>query len=164
MPDSVPEDSAFISQLSPDAAQIARGVLRLLGQHGYNGLTEMTLANNRRADVVAIGGNGKVTMVEIKSSVADFRADSKWPEYRPYCDHFYFAVGHDFPQDLIPADTGLIVADAFGGAILRDPGETPLAAARRKAVTLRFARLAASRLHVAERNLRTVLDSLPSPS
>lgn len=151
-------DSAF----SPDAAQIARGVLRLMSQLGYAGLTEMTLANNRRADVAAVGMDGRITMVEIKSSVADFRADSKWPEYRPYCDRFYFAVGHDFPQDLIPEETGLIVADAFGGAILREPDETPLAAARRKAVTLRFARLAATRWRVAEASLRTALDSTPT--
>ena len=163
MPDSaLPEDLDHSPQLSPDAAQIARGVLRLLSHHGYTGIAEMTLANNRRADIAAIGANGKITMVEIKSSVADFRADNKWPEYRPYCDHFYFAVGHDFPQQLIPEETGLIVADAFGGAILRQPDETPLAAARRKAVTLRFARLAAARLRVAESSLRTALDSLPA--
>ncbi len=136
--------------MDPAAAQIARGVLRLLHHHGYTGLTEMTLANNRRADVAAVGADGKVIIVEVKSSVADFRADQKWPEYRPYCDLFYFAVGHDFPQDLIPEDTGLMVADAFGGAILREPEETKLAAARRKALTLRFARLAASRLRALE--------------
>lgn len=132
--------------LSPGAVQIARGVLRLLSDHGFAGVTEMTLANGRRADVAAIGANGDVTIVEIKSSVADFRSDQKWPEYRPFCDRFYFAVGHDFPQELIPDETGLIVADAFGGAVLREPDYEKLAAARRKAVTLRFARLAAGRL------------------
>jgi hypothetical protein len=132
--------------LSPGAIEIARGVLRLLNSHGYAGVTEMTLANGRRADVAAIGPSGDVTIVEIKSSVADFRADQKWPEYRPFCDRFYFAVGHDFPQDLIPDETGLIIADGFGGAFLREPETEKLAAARRKAVTLRFARLAASRL------------------
>lgn len=143
----LPDDPEYL--LSPGAAQIARGVLRLLSQHGFSGLTEMTLANNRRADVAAIGSDGRVIIVEIKSSVTDFKSDAKWPEYRPYCDLFYFAVGHDFPQDLIPEESGLIIADAFGGAILREPDETKLAAARRKAVTLRFARLAASRLHQA---------------
>lgn len=132
--------------LSPVAQQIARGVLRLMTDHGYAGVTEMTLANGRRADVAALGPGGEITIVEIKSSVADFRSDQKWPEYRPFCDRFYFAVGHDFPQDLIPEDTGLIIADAFGGAILREPDCEKLVAARRKAVTLRFARLAASRL------------------
>ena len=132
--------------LSPVAQQIARGVLRLLADHGYAGVTEMTLANGRRADVTAIGPGGEITIVEIKSSVADFRSDQKWPEYRPFCDRFYFAVGHDFPQDLIPDDTGLMIADAFGGAVLREPECEKLVAARRKAVTLRFARLAATRL------------------
>ena len=135
--------------LCPDAAQIARGVLRLLESHGYAGVTELTLANGRRADVAALGPDGRVTIVEVKSSVADFRSDQKWPEYRPYCDHFYFAVGHRFPHDLIPDEAGLIVADGFGGAILRSPEETKLAGARRKAVTLRFARIAAARLTAA---------------
>ena len=78
--------------------------------------------------------------------MADFRGDSKWQDYLPFCDRFYFAVGEDFPQDLIPEETGLIIADAYGGAILREPAYEKLAAARRKAVTLRFARLAAARL------------------
>ncbi|MEM1036694.1 MAG: MmcB family DNA repair protein [Pseudomonadota bacterium] len=132
--------------LSPDASQIACGVLRLMSDHGYAGVTEMTLANGRRADVAAIGAGGEVTIVEIKSCLNDFRSDQKWPEYQPYCDRFYFAVGHDFPRDVIPEDVGLIVADAFGGAILRPAPLDKIAGARRKAVTLRFARLAASRL------------------
>lgn len=131
--------------LKPGEAEIARGVLRVMSQHDFNGLKEVTLANHRRADIMAIGADGIIAIVEIKSSVADFRADQKWPEYQPYCDKFYFAVSHDFPQDLIPNHCGLIIADAFGGAVLREPEETKLAAARRKAVTLRFARLAASR-------------------
>lgn len=141
-----PPDTA----LPPAAAQIARGVLRLLTHHGYSGLTEMTLANHRRADIAAIGADGKIIIIEIKSSIADFRSDHKWPQYQPYCDLFYFAVGDDFPQDLIPQEAGLIIADAFGGAILREPDEDKLAPARRKAVTLRFARLAATRLRQSE--------------
>ena len=132
--------------LSPGAAEIARGVLRLMSNHGYAGVTEMTLANGRRADVAAIGPGGEISIIEIKSSVADFRSDLKWPEYRPFCDRFYFAVGQDFPHDLIPEDTGLIIADAFGGAVIREADCEKLVAARRKAVTLRFARLAATRL------------------
>ncbi|MEE2877580.1 MAG: MmcB family DNA repair protein, partial [Pseudomonadota bacterium] len=129
----------------PCANDICRGVLRLFSDMNFAGVTEMTLANGRRADVAAIGPKGEITIVEIKSSVADFRSDGKWPEYQPFCDRFYFAVGHGFPKDLIPEDAGLIVADGFGGAVLREPGVTPLAAARRKAVTLRFARLSANR-------------------
>ena len=133
----------------PGAGDICRGVLRLFADMNHAGVTEMTLANGRRADIAAIGPKGEVTIVEVKSSVADFRADGKWPDYLPFCDRFYFAVGHAFPKDLIPGETGLIVADGFGGAVLREPQPTPLAAARRKAVTLRFARLAANRLNFA---------------
>jgi hypothetical protein len=133
--------------LNPGAAHICRGVLRLFANMSFAGVTEMTLANGRRADIAAIGPKGEITIVEVKSSVADFRADDKWPDYRPFCDRFYFAVGHGFPKNLIPPETGLIVADGFGGAILREPDRTPVAAARRKAVTLRFARMAANRLN-----------------
>lgn len=132
--------------MDPGAAEIARGVLRLLHDYGYAGVTEMTLANGRRADIAAIGPGGEITIVEIKSSVADFRSDQKWPEYRPFCDRFYFAVGQSFPHELIPDDAGLMIADSYGGAVIREPDIAKLAAARRKAVTLRFARLAAARL------------------
>lgn len=129
------------------ACDLARGVLRVLAQRGYAGVMEMTLANGRRADVLAIGPKGEVEIIEIKSSVADFRSDGKWHEYAPFCDRFYFAVASAFPAELIPEHCGLIIADGFGGAVVREPQTHPLAAARRKAVTLRFARLAASRLH-----------------
>lgn len=128
------------------AAEICRGTLRLLGALGYYGLTEMTLANNRRADIAALGPRGDIWMIEIKSSVQDFRSDSKWREYMDYCDRLSFAVADDFPQALIPPEAGLIVADAFYGAVIREAPETRLAPARRKAVTHRFARLAAARL------------------
>lgn len=128
------------------AKEISRGVLRLFSDHDLVGITEMTLANGRRADIVAIGPKGRITIVEVKSSIADFRADHKWPEYQPFCDQFFFAVGQQFPADLIPEEAGLIIADGFGGAIVRNAPETPLNAARRKAMTLRFARLTAQRL------------------
>lgn len=136
--------------MSPAAAEIARGVLRLLSNTGAEGLTEVTLANKRRADLLALSAKGDVIITEIKSSPADFRSDTKWPDYLPYCDQFYFAVGHRFPKELIPQSTGLIVADAFGGAVLRSPAPVPLAPARRKALTLRFARLAAARLRAGQ--------------
>lgn len=132
--------------LHPDAARIARGVGRVFEGLGYCTIQEMTLANARRADVCALGQKGMIVIVEIKSSVADFRSDQKWPDYLPYCDKFYFAVGHGFPKDLIPPEAGLIVADGFGGAILREPKTCKLAPARRKAITLSFARKAAHRL------------------
>lgn len=128
------------------AAEICRGTLRLLSSLGYYGLTEMTLANNRRADIAAMGPGGDIWMIEIKSSIQDFKSDSKWREYMDYCDRLTFAVAADFPQELIPPEAGLIVADAFYGAVIRDAPEARLVPARRKAVTLRFARLAAARL------------------
>tara|TARA_R110002051_G_scaffold111755_3_gene184383 strand:- start:4502 stop:5023 length:522 start_codon:yes stop_codon:yes gene_type:complete len=143
--------SELDARLPPSrAGEIARGTLRLLSGLGYFGVTEMNLANNRRADIAAVGPTGEIAMVEIKSSVADFRADSKWPDYMPFCDRFYFAVMADFPQDLIPLETGLIVADAFGGAVIREAVPDKLAGARRKAVTLRLARLAAARLQAGQ--------------
>jgi hypothetical protein len=130
------------------AAALCRGVCRLFAEHGFASLVEFSLANGRRADIAALGRGGEITIVEIKSSIADFRADRKWPDYWDYCDRLYFAVGADFPQDLLPAECGLIVADAFGAAVLREPPEPRLLnPARRRAVTLRFARTAASRLH-----------------
>jgi hypothetical protein len=129
------------------AAQILRGVQRLLRQWGMESIAELPLGNGRRADVVAIGGNGEIHVVEIKSSVADFNSDHKWPDYLDYCDRFSFAVSPAFPADILPVDAGLILADAFGGELVRCGPTTPLAAARRKAMLLSFARVAAMRLH-----------------
>ncbi|MGE6696681.1 MmcB family DNA repair protein [Hyphomonas sp. NPDC076900] len=146
------------------AAEICRGTLRLMAQLGYYGVTEMTLANNRRADIAAIGPAGDIWMIEIKSSVQDFKSDAKWREYMEYCDRLTFAVGADFPQELIPPDTGLIIADAFYGAVIREAPETRLVPARRKAVTLRFARLAAARLtSAADTGWTPGEDTLTSP-
>jgi hypothetical protein len=128
------------------AASLARSACRALEQLGYASLLEFPLANGRRADILALGKSGSLLIVEIKSSVADFRADRKWAEYREFADRLYFAVPNEFPAILIPEECGLIVADGFGAGVLRHGTETPLAAARRKAVTLRFALAAASRL------------------
>ena len=134
-----------LDPLAPSAADIASGVLRQFHLMDVPGLTEVTLANHRRADVMGLTPKGEVLIVEIKSSVADFRSDQKWPEYEPFCDRFYFAVSSAFPDELIPESCGLIIADAYGAAIVREAPQVPLAAARRKALTLRFARLAAQR-------------------
>ena len=128
------------------AALLARSTCRALEQLGYASLLEFPLANGRRADILALGKSGDLLIVEIKSSVADFRADRKWAVYRDFADRLYFAVPNEFPALLIPEECGLIVADAFGAAVLRHGAATPLAAARRRAVTLRFAIAAASRL------------------
>ena len=128
------------------AVLLSRGVCRAFDQLGYATLAEFPLANGRRADVLALSKAGEFVVVEIKSSVADFRADRKWMFYRDYSDRLYFCVANDFPAALIPEECGLIVADGFGAAIIRDAEPAPLAPARRRALTLRFAMLAASRL------------------
>ncbi|MEJ0058632.1 MAG: DNA repair putative endonuclease MmcB [Terricaulis sp.] len=131
----------------PDVTlQLARGVTRMLLDHGFSPVLETPLANGRRADVMALGPKGEIWIVETKSCLADYAVDAKWPDYLDYCDRFLFAVTEHFPHALIPEDAGLIVADNFGGAILRESPLRPLAPARRKAVTLTFARLAAARL------------------
>jgi hypothetical protein len=128
---------------------LARGVCRAFDQLGYASLVEFPLANGRRADMLALGKGGELVIVEIKSSVADFRADRKWPSYREFADRLYFAVASGFPAALIPEDCGLMVADAFGAAVLREGRAIPVGAARRRAVTLRFARVAGVRLRRA---------------
>jgi hypothetical protein len=128
------------------AAEIVRGAQRMLAELGLASLTEVTLANGRRADVMAMGPKGEIVIVEVKSCLQDFATDQKWPEYEPFCDRFYFAVDCEFPRDRLPAETGMMVCDGFGGAILRESEARLLNAARRKAVTLSFARLAAARL------------------
>jgi hypothetical protein len=128
------------------AADLARGVTRLFAELDIAALAELSLATGRRVDVIGIGRDGQVHVVEIKSSRADFRADRKWQDYLGFADFFYFAVAADFPRDLLPAAEGLILADRFGAEIARPAAHRPLPAARRKALTLRFARTAASRL------------------
>ncbi|WP_334164410.1 DNA repair putative endonuclease MmcB [Phenylobacterium sp.] len=126
-------------------AQVTRGAARLLSALGYAPLAEVTLPNGRRADLMALGPKGQIFIVEVKSSIEDFRTDQKWHEYQPYCDAFAFAVGPEFPREVLPEEPGLIVADGFGGAVLREAPAAPLAGARRKALTLAFGRLAAMR-------------------
>lgn len=131
----------------PDVtAALARGVTQLLINHGLASILEVPLANGRRADVMALTQRGEIWIVETKSCLADYACDAKWPDYLEYCDRFFFGVTESFPHALIPEDAGLIVADGFDGAILRESPLRPLAGARRKAVTLQFARLAAQRL------------------
>ena len=128
------------------AALLTRGACRALEQLGYVSLVEFPLANGRRADILALGKTGDLVIVEIKSSVADFRADRKWSNYRDFSDRLYFAVPNDFPRPLIPDECGLMVADSFTAAVLRDGSTTKLDARRRRALTMRFARIAATRL------------------
>lgn len=123
--------------------EVCRGVGRLMRALGFASLNELSLPNGRRADVVGLSASGDIWIVEVKSSIEDFRVDNKWPEYRDFSDSLFFAVAPGFPVDILPEDTGLILADRFGGEIIRPAPEARLAAARRKSMTLRFARAAA---------------------
>ena len=131
---------------SQTALAIARGTARHLHALGYCVVSELPLPSGRRADLVALGGDGEIVIVEIKSSVADFRADQKWTDYRAHCDRLFFATVVDVPCKIFPPDAGLIVADAFGASILSEAPEHRLPAATRKTIMLRFAHAAALRL------------------
>ena len=125
---------------------VTRGVCRGLVDLGYCVLREFSLKNGRRTDVIGLGTGGDVVIVEVKVTIADFLGDRKWPDYSEFCDRLAFAVPAEFPQDLLPDDCGLMVADAYGAEIIREAPHRPMHASRRKALTLRFARSAASRL------------------
>jgi len=129
-------------------SRVTRGASRCARDLGFCVLEECRLGNGRRADLMGLDAKGQIIIVEVKSCVEDFNADNKWQDYLDYCDAFYFAVPEGFPLEVIPADCGLIVADAFGGECLRSPtsagkGVSP---ARRKAMTVMLARLGAERL------------------
>ena len=131
---------------SDGADEITRGVCRLLRDLGFSPLTEFRVGNRRRVDVVGISRTGRFAIVEVKSSVQDFKSDAKWHEYPAHGDLFYFAVGPDFPSEILPQDCGIIVADAYGAAVRREAPEQLVHPTRRKAQTLRFAKAAADRL------------------
>ncbi len=131
---------------SETALAIARGTSRLLRSLGFSTLAELPLPSGRRADLVAMNERGDIWIVEIKSSLADLRADSKWEDYRQHCDRLFFAFTSNMPCEIFPQGTGLIVADAYGAHMQCEAPEHRLPAATRKAVLLRFASAAAQRL------------------
>src|SRR4029453_17753757 len=131
---------------SPTALAVARGTTRLLHSLGLSVVSELPLASGRRADLVALGAGGEIWIVEIKSSIADLRADQKWIDYRLHCDRLFFATTIDVPCEIFPPDTGLIVADAFGAEIVCEAPEHRLHAATRRNMMLGFAGAAAPRL------------------
>jgi hypothetical protein len=131
---------------SQTALSVARGTTRLLHQFGFTAVSELSLPSGRRADLVALNGAGEIWIVEVKSSVEDFRADQKWMDYRAHCDRLFFATTLEVPCEIFPADTGLIVADAFGAQIKCEAPEHRLHASTRKTMMLAFARCAALRL------------------
>ena len=131
---------------SETALAVARGTGRLLLSLGFCCISELPLPSGRRADIVAVDAGGEIWIVEIKSSVADFRADQKWMDYRLHCDRLFFATTLDVPCEIFPPDTGLIVADAFGAEMKCAAPEHRLPAATRKSMLLRFGQTAALRL------------------
>jgi hypothetical protein len=131
---------------SQTALSVARGTMRLLHQFGFSAVSELPLPSGRRADLVALNSAGEIWIVEIKSSVEDFRADQKWMDYRAHCDRLFFATTLEVPCEIFPRDTGLIVADAFGAQLVCEAPEHRLHAATRKCMMLSFARCAALRL------------------
>ncbi|KAB2939444.1 MAG: MmcB family DNA repair protein [Hyphomicrobium sp.] len=128
--------------------EVCRGVGRLLRALSFAVVNELPLPNGRRADVVGLSPSGDIWIIEVKSCLEDLRVDAKWPDYRDFSDALFFAVAPDFPPAMLPADTGLIFADRYGGEIVRQAPEARLAASRRKAMTLRFARAAAFSLQM----------------
>lgn len=126
---------------------LARGVARHLASLGWATVEELVPTRGLRVDVMALGPKGEIWVVECKSSRADFMSDNKWQGYLDWCDRFFWAVDNDFPVELLPEDSGLILADAYDAEIVRMAPEAKLAPARRKSVIQGFATHAARRLH-----------------
>ncbi|MCO4317003.1 MmcB family DNA repair protein [Phyllobacterium sp. 21LDTY02-6] len=135
---------------SENAMLVRRGAQRLFLEMGLAVVPELPLASGRRADLVALTRSGEIWIVEIKSSIEDWKADRKWPIYRDHCDRLFFATHPGVPADIFPADCGFILSDGYGAEIIRDAPEHRLAGATRKAMTLRFARVSAARMTLAE--------------
>jgi hypothetical protein len=138
-------------ELTPVAADVARGVTRLFCRQDLFAICEVPLPNGRRADMMGLDAKGNLTIVEIKVAKADLLGDCKWTDYLGYCDHFYWAVPPELAAILdrdayLPSEAGLIVADRYDAALVRSAAHRPLAPARRRAELLRFARRAARRL------------------
>jgi len=139
------DEEGFDGRQSEMAMVIRRGVIKGLAQSDLVFLPELTLSNNRRADLISLNRKGEIIIFEIKSSIADFQTDTKWHEYKDYCDKFYFATHPSVPMDIFPESEGFIFADQHGCEIIREAETEKLPPATRKALTLRFARNAALR-------------------
>ena len=144
------KDPLVDGRQSERAMIVRRGVQRLLVEMGAAVLPELSLVSGRRADLIAVARNGDIWIIEIKTSIEDFRVDRKWPEYRLHCDRFFFATHPQVPAEIFPVDAGFILSDGYGAEILREAPEHRLAAPTRKALTLRIARTGAARLTAAE--------------
>jgi hypothetical protein len=135
----------------PERSQtIRRAAARLCLRLNWAPLHEVPLPNGRRADILALRADGGFVCIEVKSGLRDFQTDQKWPEYREFSDHLFFAVDTDFPRSMLPEETGLIIADGSVADLIRDAPEHRLSAARRTALLRRWALLAGSRLALLE--------------
>ena len=143
MPDDLQSSAPKPGQL------LARGVCRHLLGHDFATVEELVPTSGLRVDVMALGPKGEVWIVECKSSKVDFQTDNKWQGYLEWCDRYFWAVDEHFPTELLPEDTGLIIADAYDAEIIRMGSEEKLAGARRKVMMSKFARHAARRLQIA---------------
>jgi len=152
------DDPLSDGRQSDSAMMVWRGTARMMRQMDFSCLAEVSLASGRRADLLALGPKHEIWIIEVKSSIADLRADTKWPDYRQHCDRLLFATHPDVPADIFPEEAGLIISDGYEAHMLREAPEHKLAAATRKSVTHRFARAAANRLHgLADPDLATAL-------
>jgi len=148
---SIGNDNPLIDgRQSARAMMVRRGVQILLNDMRHAVIPELSLAGGRRADLISISEKGEIWIVEIKTSIEDFRVDRKWPDYRLHCDRLFFATHKDVPLDIFPEDCGLFLSDGYGSHMLRDAPEHRLPPATRKSVMLNFARAAAQRLMMAE--------------
>lgn len=147
MADEATQGSENLSGVLAGAAAIVRGTQRLLASLGQASVTEYVLPDGRRADILALDRAGAFTIIEVKSCLVDFLSDGKWPDYRAYCDRFYFAVDAAFPAERVPEACGLMLADGYGAAIIREAPVHGLAGARRRALLVGFGLVAAGRLH-----------------
>lgn len=148
---SIHNDSPLIDgRQSQRALMVRRGVQRYLNEIRHAVLPELTLASGRRADLISVSAKGEIWIIEIKTSIEDFRVDRKWPDYRIHSDRFFFATHAGVPLDIFPEECGLMVSDGYEAAMIRDAPEHRLAASTRKSVTQHFARVAAQRLMLAE--------------
>jgi hypothetical protein len=133
------------AQLAPGQV-LARGVARYMASYGFVSIEEFVPDRGLRVDVMGLGPKGEIWVIECKSSIADYQSDHKWQGYLDWCDRFFWAVDCDFPTDVLPEGTGLMIADGYGAEILRFGDETKLAPARRKVLIQKFATVAARRL------------------
>jgi hypothetical protein len=140
-----PNEDGFDGRQSEMAMTIRRGVIKGLKESDLVFLPELTLSTGRRADLIALDRKGGIIIFEIKSSIADFQVDTKWHEYKAFCDRFYFVTHPSVPMEIFPETEGFVFADEYGCEIIREAQEDKLNAATRKALTLRFARNAAMR-------------------